>query len=90
LFDLSGNVAVVTGGNGGIEACRVCNGLRYAARRTSSYGRKALAKRRIRRMLGDYDQLWSTKYPPRPSAMWQRTYAWHCAALERIERKLTP
>ena len=29
-------------------ACQVCNGLRYAAQRTSSYGRKALAKRKIR------------------------------------------
>jgi hypothetical protein len=30
-------------------ACRRCNGLRYAAQRTSSYGRKALAKRKVRR-----------------------------------------
>jgi len=64
-------------------ACRVCNGLRYAAQRTSSYGRKALSKRKIRRMLGDYGQLWEAKYPPRPRGMWRRTYARHCAALER-------
>jgi hypothetical protein len=66
-------------------ACRVCNGLRYAAQRTSSYSRKALAKRKIRRKLGDYGQLWSAKYPPRPRGMWLRTYARHCAALDRIE-----
>ncbi len=66
-------------------ACRVCSGLRYAAQRTSSYGRKALAKRKIRRKLGDHGQLWSTKYPPRPPGMWRRTYARHCAALDRIE-----
>ena len=34
-------------------ACRRCNGLWYAAQRTSSYGRKALAKRKIRHRLGD-------------------------------------
>jgi hypothetical protein len=37
----------------GRVACRRCNGLRYAAQRTSSYGRKALAKRKIRRKLGE-------------------------------------
>jgi hypothetical protein len=37
-------------------ACRRCNGLWYAAQRTSSYGRRALAKRKIRRKLGDYGQ----------------------------------
>jgi hypothetical protein len=66
-------------------ACRVCNGLRYAAQRTSSYGRKMLAKRKIRRRLGDYSELWSTKYPPRPRGMWRRTYARYCAALDRIQ-----
>jgi hypothetical protein len=62
-------------------ACRQCNGLWYAAQRTSSYGRKALAKRKIRRKLGDYGQLWAAKYPPKPRGMWRRTYARHCAAL---------
>jgi hypothetical protein len=33
-------------------ACRRCNGLWYAAQRTSSYGRKVLAKRKIRHRLG--------------------------------------
>ena len=69
-------------------ACRRCSGFWYAAQRTSSYGRRALAKRKIRRQLGDYGQLWSTKYPPKPRRMWSRTYARRCAALARIERKL--
>jgi hypothetical protein len=56
-------------------ACRRCNGLWYAAQRTSSYGRKALAKRKIRRKLGDYGQLWAAQYPPKPRGMWRRTYA---------------
>jgi hypothetical protein len=60
-------------------ACRRCNGLQYAAQRTSSYGRKALAKRKIRRKLGDYGQLWAAQYPLRPRGMWRRTYARHCA-----------
>jgi hypothetical protein len=67
-------------------ACRRCNGLWYATQRTSSYGRKALAKRKIRRKLGDYGQLWATKFPPKPRGMWRRTYARRCAALARIER----
>jgi hypothetical protein len=76
-------------------ACRVCNGLRYAAQRTSSYGRKALTKRKTRGKLGDYGQLWEAKYPPRPRGMWRRTYARHCAALDAIEapnqsRRSTP
>jgi hypothetical protein len=66
-------------------ACRVCNGLRYAAQRTSSYGRKALPKRKIRCKLGDYGQLWEAKYLPRPRGMWRRTYARHCVALDGIE-----
>jgi hypothetical protein len=70
-------------------ACRRCNGLRYAAQRTSSYGRNALAKKRVRRKLGDYGQLWGADYPPKPHSMWRRTYARHCASLERIERKMT-
>jgi hypothetical protein len=70
----------------GRVACRSCNGLRYAAQRTSSYGRRALAKRKIRRKLGDYGQLWATKFPLKPRGMWRRTYARHCAALARIER----
>ena len=69
-------------------ARRRCNGLWYAAQRTSSFGRKALAKRKIRGKLGDYGQLWTAQRPPRPRGMWQRTYARHCAALARIERKL--
>jgi hypothetical protein len=69
-------------------ACRHCHGLWYAAQRTSSYGRKAIAKRKIRRRLGDYGQLWATQYPPKPRGMWRRTYARHCAALGPIERKL--
>ena len=44
-------------------ACRRCNGLWYAAQRTSSYGRKALAKRKVRRKLGDYGQLWAANVP---------------------------
>ena len=76
-------------------ACRVCKGLRYAAQSTSSFGRKALAKWKIRRKLGDHGQLWSTKYPPRPRGMWRRTYARYCAALDGIEapnqsRRSTP
>jgi hypothetical protein len=72
----------------GRVACRRCNGLWYAAQRTSSYGREVLAKRKLRRKLGDYGQLWNAKYPPKPRGMWRRTYARYCAALERIERKL--
>ena len=75
----------------GRVACRLCNGLWYAAQRTSSYGRKAQAKRKIRRKLGDYGQLGAAKFPPKPRGMWRRTYARHCAALDRVERKqLTP
>jgi hypothetical protein len=70
-------------------SCRRCHGLWYAAQRISSNGRRALAKQKIRRKLGDYGQLWATKYPPKPRGMWRRTYARHCAALERIERKLS-
>jgi hypothetical protein len=66
-------------------ACRGCNSLWYAAQRKSSFGRKALAKRKIRRKLGDHGQLWTAKYPPKPRGMWRRTYARYCAALERIE-----
>ena len=75
LFHLDGRVA-----------CRRCNGLWYAAQRTSSYGRKVLAKRKIRRKLGDHGQLWAVELPPKPRGMWRRTYARHCAALVRIER----
>ena len=75
----------------GRVACRRCNGLWYAAQRTGSYGRKSMAKRKIRRKLGDHGQLWAAKFPPKPRGMWRRTYARHCAALDRIERtKLTP
>jgi hypothetical protein len=72
----------------GRVACRHCNGLWYAAQRTSNTARKYLTKRNIRRKLGDYGQLWAAKYPPKPHDMWRRTHARHCAALERIERKL--
>ena len=41
----------------------------YAAQRTSGYGRKALAKRKLRRKLGDYGQLWAAQYPPKPRRM---------------------
>jgi hypothetical protein len=70
----------------GRVACRLCNGLWYAAQRTSSYGRKSLAKKSIRRKLGDYGQLWAAKLPPKPRGMWRRTYDRHCVALVRIER----
>jgi hypothetical protein len=74
----------------GRVACRRCNGLWYAAERTSGYGRKFLAKQKVRRNLGDYGQLWAVKYPPKPRGMWRRTYARHCAALDHIEStKLT-
>ena len=69
-------------------ACRRCNGLRYEAQRTSSYGRQALTRQKIRRKLGDYGQLWAIKYPPKPRGMWRRTYARHCAALDRVESKM--
>jgi hypothetical protein len=68
--------------------CRKCEGLWYASQRTSSKGRKFLAKRKIRRKLGDYGQLWAVDIPPKPRGMWRRTYARHCAALARIERSL--
>ena len=69
-------------------ACRRCNSLWYAAQRTSSYGRKALAKRKLRRKLGDYGQLWAAGFPPKPRGMWRRTYARHHAALDHIDRTL--
>ena len=69
-------------------ACRRCNGLWYAAQRTSSTARKFLTKRKIRRKLGDYGQISSARLPPKRRGMWRRTYARHCAALARIERKL--
>jgi hypothetical protein len=68
--------------------CRKCEGLWYASQRTSSKGRKFLAKRKIRRKLGDYGQQWVVDIPPKPRGM--RTYARHCAALARIERSLYP
>jgi hypothetical protein len=69
-------------------ACRHCNRLWYAAQRTSSMARKFLTKRKIRRKLGDYGQIPSARLPPKPRRMWRRTYARHCAALARIERKI--
>jgi hypothetical protein len=49
---------------------------------------KTLAKQKIRRKLGDYGQLWATKFPPKPRGMWRRTHARRCAALAFIEYKL--
>ena len=72
----------------GRVACRHCNGLWYAAQRTSSTARKFLTKRKIRRKLGDYGQISSARLPPKPRGMWRRTYARHCGALARIDRKL--
>ena len=69
-------------------ACRKCGRLWYAAQRKSAKGRKHLAMRKIRRKLGDYGQLWAVMHLPKPRRMWRRTYARHCAALERIERSL--
>jgi len=69
-------------------ACRHCNSLWYAAQRISSTARKFLTKRKIRRKLGDYGQIPSVRLPPKPRRMWRRTYARHCAALDRIQRKL--
>jgi hypothetical protein len=69
-------------------ACRHCNSLWYAAQRISSTARKFLTKRKIRRKLGDYGQIPSARLPPKPRRMWRRTYARHCAALARVERKL--
>jgi hypothetical protein len=72
----------------GRVACRICNSLWYAAQRTSGSGRKYLTMRKIRRKLGDYGRVSSAKLPPKPRGMWRRTYARHCAALIRIERRL--
>jgi hypothetical protein len=72
----------------GRVACRHCNNLWYAAQRTSSAARKFLTKRKIRRKLGDHGQISSARLPPKPRGMWRRTYARHCAALARIQRKL--
>jgi hypothetical protein len=69
-------------------ACRRCNGLWYAAQRVSTAARKFMTRRKIRRKLGDYGQLLAAKVPPKPRRMWRRTYARHCAALARIERKV--
>ncbi len=68
--------------------CRNCEGLWYAAQRTSSSGRKHLAIGKIRRKLGDYGQLRADRPPPKPPQMWRKTYARHLAALARIERSL--
>jgi hypothetical protein len=69
-------------------ACRLCNSLWYAAQRTSSTARKFLTKRKIRRKLGDYGQIPSARLPPKPRGMWRRTYARHCAELDRMQREL--
>ena len=69
-------------------ACRHCHSLWYAAQRISSTARKFMTKRKIRWKLGDYGQVPSARLPPKPRGMWRRTYARHCAALARIERKL--
>ena len=66
----------------------MASGMRHSAPAATA---ENLAKRKIRRKLGDYGLLWAVKYPPKPRGMWRRTYARHCAALDRIERtKLTP
>ena len=67
----------------GRVACRHCHNLWYAAQRISTTARKFMTKRKIRRKLGA-----SARLPPKPRGMWRRTYARHCAALARIERKL--
>jgi hypothetical protein len=72
----------------GRVACRRCNSLWYAAQRASAKGRKFRAMKNVRRKLGDNGQLWAVEVPPKPRGMWRRTYARHCAALARIERKL--
>ena len=68
-------------------ACRRCNGLWYAAQRTSSTARKFLTKRKIRRKLGDYGRSQAQGSHRSRADMWRRTYARHCAALARIERE---
>jgi hypothetical protein len=73
----------------GRVACRHCHDLWYAAQRISSVARKYLTRRKIRRKLGDYGQIPSAKLPPKPRRMWRRTYARHCSALARIERRLS-
>jgi hypothetical protein len=72
----------------GRVAYRHCHDVLYAAQRISSAARKCLTRRKIRRKLDDYGQIPSAKLPPKPRGMWRRTYARHCAALARIERKL--
>jgi hypothetical protein len=73
----------------GRVACRHCHDLWYAAQRISSAARKYVTRRKIRRKLGDYGQIPSARLPPKPRGMWRRTYARHCAALVRIERRLS-
>ena len=73
----------------GRVACRHCHDLWYAAQRISSAARKYLTRQKIRRKLGDYGPIPSAKLPPKPRGMWRRTYARHCAALARIERRLS-
>ena len=72
----------------GRVACRHCNGLWYAAQRTSAKGRKFRAMKNVRRKLGDCGQFWAVEVPPKPRGMSRRTYARHCAALARIKRGL--
>jgi hypothetical protein len=48
----------------GRVACRHCNGLWYAAQRTSA--RKFRAMKNVRRKLGDYGQFWAVEIPPKP------------------------
>jgi hypothetical protein len=73
----------------GRVACRHCHDLWYAAQRISSAARKYVTRRKIRRKLGDYGQIPSARLPPKPRGMWRRTYARHCGALVRIERRLS-
>jgi hypothetical protein len=55
----------------GRVACRRCNGLWYAAQRTSAKGRKFRAMKNVRCKLGDYGQLWAVEVPPKPRGMWR-------------------
>ena len=54
----------------GRVACRHCNSLWYAARRTSSYGRKALAKRKIGRNCLDCCDAHSTSATGHEQTWW--------------------
>jgi hypothetical protein len=46
-----------------------------------------LGRRKIRRKLGDYGQLWAVDVPPKPRGMWRRTYVRHCGALSGLTER---